>query len=79
MMNNSILAISGRDMLRSLGIQFRPFTNSVRDTKYHKWSIEHMHVKIIVYALEHQVPRGDTYAKVVNHQRDLAYPSKHGK
>ena len=32
-----MLAISGRDILRPLGIWFRPFTDNVRDTKYHKW------------------------------------------
>ena len=31
-----ILAISGRDTLRPLGIRFRPFANGVRGTKHHK-------------------------------------------
>ena len=34
--NSIILAISGRDALRPLGIYFRPFTTIVCDTKYHK-------------------------------------------
>jgi hypothetical protein len=32
--NNFILAISGRNTLRPLGIQFRPFANSVQYIKY---------------------------------------------
>ena len=36
LMNNIILAISGRDTLRPLGILLRLFANIVRDTKYHK-------------------------------------------
>ena len=37
MLANGIkLAISGHDTLRPLGIYFRPFANSVHDTKYHK-------------------------------------------
>ena len=35
--NCIILAISWRDTLRSLGILFRPFTNSVHATKTRKW------------------------------------------
>ena len=34
--NSIILAICRRDTLRPLGIQFRPFANSVRDTKDHR-------------------------------------------
>ena len=34
--NEIILAISRRDTLRPLDIQFRPSANSVCDTKYHK-------------------------------------------
>ena len=34
--NGTILALSMRDTLRSLGMWFRPFANSVHDTKYHK-------------------------------------------
>ena len=34
--NNIILAISGCDTLRPLGIWFKPFANSVREPKYHK-------------------------------------------
>ena len=34
--NSSILAISGLDTLIPLRIYFRPFANSVRDTKYYK-------------------------------------------
>jgi hypothetical protein len=33
--NNIILGISGHDTLKSLGIHFRPFANSICDTKYH--------------------------------------------
>ena len=32
-----IMTINERDTSRPLSILFRPFTNSVRDTKYHKW------------------------------------------
>jgi hypothetical protein len=32
-----ILAISKHDTLNPLSIKFRPFVNSVCDTKYHKW------------------------------------------
>jgi len=32
-----MLAISGRDTWRPLGISFRPLANSVRDTKYLEW------------------------------------------
>ena len=34
--NSIILVISGRGTFRPLGIDFRPFANSVCDTKYHK-------------------------------------------
>jgi hypothetical protein len=34
--NIIVLAISGHDTLRPLGIYFRLFANSVYDTKYHK-------------------------------------------
>ena len=37
LINGVILAINRHDTLRPLGIQFRPFTNSACDTKYHKW------------------------------------------
>jgi hypothetical protein len=33
LMSSFILAVSGRDTLRPLGIWFRPFVDSVRDTK----------------------------------------------
>ena len=36
LMNGILVAISRRDTLRPLGIQFRPLANSVCDTKYHK-------------------------------------------
>ena len=35
-MNGIILAISGRDNLRPLGIYFRHFANSVHEIEYHK-------------------------------------------
>jgi hypothetical protein len=34
--NNFTLASSGRDTLTPLGIQFRPFANSVHDIKDHE-------------------------------------------
>ena len=34
--NGIILTISGRDTLKPLGIWFRPFTNNVHYSKYHK-------------------------------------------
>ena len=37
--NGIILAISGQDILRRLGIQFTPSTSSVCGTKYHKQCI----------------------------------------
>ena len=36
--NRLLVAINEHDTLRPLGIQFRPFTNSAGDTKYHKQS-----------------------------------------
>ena len=36
LINRIILRINGCDILRPLGIQFKPFANSVHDTKYHK-------------------------------------------
>jgi hypothetical protein len=35
--NGIILTINISYILRHLGIEFKPFANSVRDTKYHKW------------------------------------------
>ena len=34
--NGIMLTINARDTLKPLGIQFRPFANSVHDTKYQK-------------------------------------------
>ena len=34
--NSIVLAIGGRDTLRPLGIYFKSFANSVRDSKYQK-------------------------------------------
>ena len=39
--NGIVLAISGCDTLRPLGIYFRPFANSVRDTIYHNNIVAH--------------------------------------
>ena len=49
-MNGIILAISGRDTLRPLGILFRPWANSVRDTKYNKRCSEDKHLEDIKWA-----------------------------
>ena len=53
MTNDIILAISRCDTLKPLGILFRPFANSVHDTKYHKrWtevpSIEPHHERNVI-------------------------------
>ena len=55
LMNGIILIISKHDTLKPLGIQFRPFANSVRDTKYHKRCSPpnlmevHAHAHVVVY------------------------------
>ena len=49
-MNGNILAISGRDTLRPLGIWFRPFANSVCDTTYHKRCSEDQHLEDVKWA-----------------------------
>ena len=52
-------AISEHDTLRPLGIQFRPFANSARDTKHHKHGDGVWEITIVVEVYD--------FRKITNH------------